>query len=338
MYPARHRMRKRVAVATAMLAVSALVASACSSDEGSDSETSSESAAGGDTRTVDTENGEIEIPAEPQKVVVLNNALAGYAFHLDLPVAATVPESTGKEGKPGQFWEEEAKENDTQYLPWSNDGFDLESILEQEPDLIIAGGLGFPYRHATQQYAELADIAPTLVVPDSLDTWQKQFEFLADAVGKPEVFDEAEKTYNDRVAEVKENITLPPTPVAYLQVSPDGKTYVANDEMGYPKDLAAVGLEPAPLKATGRYESYGGSGDALAISTEQITQELTMPTVFVIGFNQDTTSVEELKKDPVYSELPAFKDGHAYDLPYWFSRPDYDESLGTLDRIEEMFS
>ena len=63
-----------------------------------------------------------------------------------------------------------------------------------------------------------------------------------------------------------------------------------------------------------------------------------MPTVFVIGFNQDTTSVEELEKDPVYSELPAFKDGHAYDLPYWFSRPDYDESLGTLDRIEEMFS
>lgn len=333
------RKRTRLVAATALLTATALLGSACSSAEGSGTESGSQSSAAGseETRTVETENGEIEIPAEPQKVVVLNNALAGYAYHLDLPVDATVAESTGKEGKPGQFWEEEAAENETTFLPWSNDGFDLEAILAAEPDLIIAGGIGFPYRHATQQYDELSDIAPTLVVPDSLDTWQAQFEFLADSVGKPEVFDEAEKTYNDRVAEVRDTIDLPPTPVAYYMQNADGKTYVANDEVGFPTALAEVGLEPAPLKESGKFESYGGSGDVLTISKEQITSELTMPTVFVLGVNRDVVTADELSQDPAFADLPAFADGHAYDLPYWVHRPDYDEALGTLDTIEELF-
>ena len=63
-----------------------------------------------------------------------------------------------------------------------------------------------------------------------------------------------------------------------------------------------------------------------------------MPTVFVLGFNRDVVTAEELSKDPAFADLPAFKDGHAYDLPYWVHRPDYDEALGTLDKIEELFA
>lgn len=338
------RSKLRLLTAGAMLAISALAVSACSSasdsssGSGSSESSSADSAGESSTRTVSTENGDIEIPAEPKKVVVLNNALAGYAYHLDLPVAATVPESVGKPGEPGQFWKDDAEKDGTEYLPWSTDGFDLESILATEPDLIIAGGIGFPYRHATQQYKDLSEIAPTIVVPDTLDTWQKQYEFLAGAVGKPEVYQEAVKTYEDKVTEVRDKITPPPAPVAYLMFSGKDKTLVANDEVGYPTTLKEVGLEPAPLKASGKFESYGGSGDALTISSEQITQGLTMPTLFVLGFNKDVTSVDELKNDPVYSNLPAFKDGHAYDLPYWINRPDYDEALGTLDLVEKMFS
>lgn len=332
----RHRLR--LFTAGTMLAVSALVVSACSSDSTNDSGSSESASAESATRTVSTENGDIEIPSEPKKVVVLNNALAGYAYHLDLPVAATVPEAVGKPGEPGQFWKDDAEKDGTQYLLWSNDGFDLESILATDPDLIIAGGVGFPYRHATQQYKDLSEIAPTVVVPDSLDTWEKQFEFLADAVGKPEVYQDAVKAYEDKVAEVRDKITPPPAPVAYLMFSGKDKTLVANDEVGYPTSLAEVGLEPAPLKASGKFESYGGSGDALNISSEQITQDLTMPTVFILGFNQDVTTVDQLKNDPVYSNLPSFKDGHAYDLPYWVNRPDYDEALGTLDIVEKQFA
>ena len=74
------------------------------------------------------------------------------------------------------------------------------------------------------------------------------------------------------------------------------------------------------------------------LSTEKAGQTVTQPSVFVMGFNTDTTDVATLKKNPVYSALPAFKTDHAYDLPYWVLRGDYDESMALLDIIEKKCS
>src|SRR5690625_4549276 len=109
-------------------------------------EEGSEAQAAGDeaTRVVATDQGEVTIPADPQRVVVLNHALAGYFFHLDVPVAATIPETVDGEGGYSEFWAEEAEAAGTEILPWSSDGFDFEAILATEPDLIVGGGVGFP--------------------------------------------------------------------------------------------------------------------------------------------------------------------------------------------------
>lgn len=74
------------------------------------------------------------------------------------------------------------------------------------------------------------------------------------------------------------------------------------------------------------------------LSTEKVGQTITQPSVFVMGFNGDTTDVATLKKNPVYGALPAFKANQAYDLPHWVLRGDYDESMALLDIIEKQFS
>lgn len=74
------------------------------------------------------------------------------------------------------------------------------------------------------------------------------------------------------------------------------------------------------------------------LSTEKVGQTITQPSVFVMGFNADTTDVATLKKNPVYGALPAFKANQAYDLPHWVLRGDYDESMALLDIIEKKFS
>ncbi|UED86756.1 ABC transporter substrate-binding protein [Streptomyces profundus] len=319
-------------VVVATLAILAL-AGCSASDEGDDG-----SASDSATRTVSTDYGDVEVPADPRRVVVLNHALAGYLYHLDVPVTAITPEDADQdEGAFSEFWAAEAEAAGTTFLPWSVDGFDLESVLAADPDLIVGGGIGFPLTQAEQVYDELTDIAPTVLVGGELDNWRQQFSFLADEVfDRPDEYQRLLTLHEERVARVREAIT-PPGPAAYLSITADNTPYVLIEDQGLPADLAAVGIEAAPVFAEGDFEPYTAGGDMFTLATEEIAATLTQPTVFVTGFNGDTTDVATLAEHPAYASLPSFQSGDAHDLPYWTVRPDYDESLALLDIIEEMF-
>src|SRR5690625_2686484 len=163
-----------------------------------------------ETRVVATEQGEIEVPSDPQRIVVLNYALAGYLFDLDEPVVAMTPEVTGSEGEYSEFWKDEAEAANTEFLPWSDDGFDLEAVVAADPDLMIAGGSGFRVKHGTCTFDRPADSSPTVVGFCEKQTWQQQFSSLADDVlGKRDGDEEVKTGYEDRGAGVKENIEVP---------------------------------------------------------------------------------------------------------------------------------
>jgi iron complex transport system substrate-binding protein len=324
--------RSAFTLLTAALAGSALALAGCSSDGG-------DAAADVATRTVETEQGPVEVPADPQRVVVLNYALAGYLYDLEIPVAATIPEDADAGGEYSELWADQAEEDGTEFLPWSVDGFDLEAILDQEPDLIIAGGLGLPGAQAADAYEQLSEITATVVVSGALATWQDQFGFLAeDVFDKGDAYDGFVAEYQARVDEVAAAITVPTGPFAVLTVTADGTAYTLMEDAGLPVALSELGFEPAPLAAEHGFEPYREGGDMFELSTEQVAQVLTVPTVFVTGFNADTTDVATLSESEVYAALPAFAAGSAYDLPYWSVRGDYDEALALLDILEQQFA
>lgn len=316
--------------------VTALALTGCSASDPSDD---GDKASAAKTRTVKTDYGNVKVPTAPKRVVVLNHALAGYLYDLDVPVQATIPEDADGKGEFSPYWEKEAKEDGTTFLPWSVDGFDLEAILALDPDLIVGGGIGFPLFQAEKVYDDLSDIAPTVLVGKKLGDWRSQFSFLADDVfGKPDVYDQHLAAYDKRIVEVKEAIEPPPGPVSFLALTGDGTAYGLVESVGLPTELKKVGIEPAPLFAKGGFKVYGQGGDMFELSTEKVGQTITQPSVFIMGFNADTTDVATLKKNPVYAALPAFRTNHAYDLPYWVLRGDYDESMALLDTIEKQFS
>ncbi|MEU7346978.1 ABC transporter substrate-binding protein [Streptomyces bacillaris] len=318
--------------------VTALALTGCSASS-SPSDGGDKGSAAAKTRTVTTDYGTVKVPTAPQRVVVLNHALAGYLYDLDVPVRATIPEDADGKGEFSPYWEKEAKEDGTTFLPWSVDGFDLEAILALKPDLIVGGGIGFPLFQAEKVYDDLSGIAPTVLVGKKLGDWQSQFSFLADDVfGKAGVYKEHVAAHDKRIAEVKASITPPPGPVSYLTFTGDGTAFGLVESVGLPNELKKVGIEPAPVFADGGFKVYGQGGDMFELSTEKAGQTVTQPSVFVMGFNTDTTDVATLKKNPVYSALPAFKTDHAYDLPYWVLRGDYDESMALLDIIEKKCS
>ncbi len=334
-------MRRTVRGVTLAASVSALlIVSGCSGTAGQEGEGGSSQNAGEDaTRTVETGQGEVEIPEDPQRVVVLNYSLAGYLFNLDAPVVATTSRDFDYEGTFPDEWSDKAEAEGTEWLPWSADGFDLEAVLDAEPDLIVGGGLGFPNGLAVDAYDELSRIAPTVIVDGELDPWQEQLEFLAvDVFDDQQTYDSLVAAYQERRDEVSENITPPEGEVAYVSFTADESPYVIIEDQGLPVALEEVGIEAAPLFEEGDFEPYAQAGDMFPLSSEVVGETLTQPTLFVMGFNADTTDVETLSENPVYSSLPAFANDQAYDLPYWALRSNYDEAMNTLDVIEETFN
>lgn len=319
-----------------ILGASLLLISACSgpSSESDDGRSTS----GSETRVVETEQGEVEVPADPQKVVVLNYALAGYLFDLDVPVVATTPEVTESDGEFSQFWSEKAEAQGTEFLPWSNDGFDLEAIIEAEPDLIIAGGIGFPLKHATDAYDRLQEVAPTVVVSGDKQTWQDQFSFIAsDVLGRQEDYEKFESAYEDRVAEVKDNISVPEGEISILTLDSKDTPYILIEGKSLSAELEPLGFTTAPLFEENDIEPYTAGGDMFGPSLEVLPDVLRSETVFVVGFNDAGIGVDDLKDEAPYDRVPAFESGQVHDLPYWSMRGDYDEALALLDIVEDMF-
>lgn len=319
-----HPVRLVVALTTA-----ALVLGACGSDPAPENST-----AAPEVRTVATDEGEISVPADPARIVVLNSALAGYLYALDVPVHGAIPLNTDSEEWPASF-AEDAEEDGTVMIPWSDDGFDLEAIAAEDPDLIIAGGQGFPAVQAAQVRDQLVAIAPTVLVSRSLTTWQEQLHHLAtEVLDVPDGEAELVAAYEQRVEEVREAIDVPATPVSYLLFTPDMTPFTVPEDASLPATLAEVGLTPAPVVA--EHPEFGtyGSGDSIELSPEVVGQVFTYPTVFVMGFQSDFTSAAEVGKDPLYAGLPAFASGAAFDLPYWAHRADYDATMALLDLVE----
>lgn len=322
----------------ALLVVGALVLAGCSTTVDSPA-TGSTTEAVETTRTVTTEQGDVTIPSDPQRIVVLSSGLAGSLYALDVPVLATIPEVPGPGG--GDFpesWADEAEADGTVIISWGEDGFDYESILAQEPDLIVGGGQGYPAFQAAEAYDQLTEIAPTVLVSSALLTWQDQLAFLADDVFDiPEKNDELVAAYDARVDEVSEAISLPPTPVAYLVLTADGMPYTLPETSALPQTLAELGFEPSPVVADNPdFEAYG-TGDSFELSPELIGDVFTAPTVFALSFNGDFTDVATLGQQAAYAALPSFSAGNAYDLPYWAYRADYPRTLELLDLVESTF-
>ncbi|PPF38534.1 ABC transporter substrate-binding protein [Pseudoclavibacter sp. AY1H1] len=323
---------------SAFALAASLFLTGCAAPSSTPADTGTSESASSTTRALTTDQGELTIPTDPQRVVLLNYALAGYLYDLDVPVTALTAEATNTEATFSEFWADEAESAGTEFVSWSPEGFDLEAILALKPDLIVAGGLGYPLMLATKAYDQLSAIAPTVIVPGALTEWQQQYEFLAeDVFGKPQVYADALATYDAKMAEVRDSISPPAGESVFLSFTADQRPFVLIEDRGLPKMFTDLGFRPAGLFATGHFDPYTPGGDSFEISTEQAGQLLTQESLFVFGFNAETVDLDTLRQNPVYAALPAFQNDQSYQFPYWSQRADFDESMSLLDLIQQQF-
>lgn len=328
-----HRLTARMRAAVALLIVAVTAAAV-----GCGTSTSDEAADTG-TRQVETAKGPVTVPADPQRIVVLNGALAGYLFDLDAKVKAADPRIQGVTLAPGGFpasWAADAKEQGTVAVP-SGDDLNLEFIAAQKPDLIIGGGPGWPGQQTIKNYDKLAAVAPTALVASDLANWQDQLKAVADFVNRPEKVNLMITAYTDKVAKVKSALKLPQGAAAVWQSQADGKPILLAPNTPLATLLTDVGITiDDKIEAKAGNPPRAAAGDWVTFSPELVSTVVDAPVLFVIKLDGGR-DIAQLKQDPAMAMLPAFQKGQLYELPATAKRPDYREAMATLDLLAQRF-
>jgi iron complex transport system substrate-binding protein len=185
-----HR-RRGIAIASALAGALALTACGSgSSDDKKDAESTS-----GKTRTIATAMGEVAVPAEPKRVVTLDTAELDSVITLGVkPVGATRTDSST--GFPAHL---PADKVEGVKIVGEMTTPNLEAIAALKPDLILTSKL----RHG-DKYAELKQIAPTVMTETTGAPWKANFLVHAQALGKEAEGQKVIADYSARTAEVTE--------------------------------------------------------------------------------------------------------------------------------------
>jgi len=261
------------------------------------------------TRTVSHAMGETDIPANPQRVVVLDGPVLDACFALGVtPVGAT----TGVAGAP---W--------PAYLGPGTEGIvsvgdiaepDIEQIAALEPDLIIS----LQFRHE-EIYDQLSGIAPTVLSPHDSEHWREGFLVFADALNRNEQAPAIVDAFDAHVAEVADGLgpALEDTTVSVIRVlTGQVRSYQASSFSG--TVLAAVGL-PRP-------ESQRGTDDTwLEQSLEELSQ-VDASVIFVTLWSGSTRDdLDALLGNPLWGTLSAVQANKVYVVPdeYWMTAIGY---------------
>ncbi|MFE9398434.1 ABC transporter substrate-binding protein [Streptomyces flavidovirens] len=187
-------LRSRSLVVGCLAATAALTLSACgSSDADADKAPSAENK----THTVKTAMGDVKVPANPKRVVVLDTAELDSAITLGVkPVGAT--HTTAEPGFLSYLPKDKvAGIKDVGEMMTPN----LEAVAALKPDLILTSKV----RHGAL-YDELKALAPTVMTENTGYPWKENFQVHADALGKKAEAKQVVADYTAHAAKVTEAV------------------------------------------------------------------------------------------------------------------------------------
>lgn len=267
-----------------------------------------------DTHVTFTDDGtgeELSIEKNPKKVAVLFGSLACLWYEaggtVQLAVGGKSATTTYKEQIGHDITEDEGVKVVTESS--NGDGWDVEAILAENPDLIVAS-TGMKGYSTISGPATAAGIPVIGINYDGVQDYLKWFKVFCNLNGKPELWDNiAEATAQDIIDIVSKvpELETPPTVVVLVISSDVLKAYTYNSQPGVMlSELGAVNLiDP---------DKEGGSS-SVEISMEDL-YALDPDMLFLSQFGSVTmdTLNEMVGEDPVWQSLRAVKEGRLYSL------------------------
>lgn len=299
-------MRRSLARAGVIAAVTVLLAGCGSEDEPRDAATGGQGATtdqGAFPVTVEHAFGETTIEEQPTRVVSVGVTEQDTLLQLGV-VPVGVTEWYGEQPYATWPWAQELLGNAEPEVLTTSNGFEFEKIAALEPDLIIGTNAGI----TKKDYELLSAIAPTVTnVPESpgyFSSWQDQTLQIARALGREvdgqTLIDEVESAYAEVAADHPEWEGMTAT---FSQGGPyDGDLYV------YPDGLNTDFLTDLGFEITAGLEDFSPDGYQAQISAENVGR---MDADVVVFATESEEQFEELQDFGTIGNLSAVEEGRA---------------------------
>jgi iron complex transport system substrate-binding protein len=292
----------------------------------------------GTTRQFVADNGTVEIPADPERIIA-----TGYAVPVMLEADADlVGISTWSRGidlmtdADLQQYEKVKK-----VMGDTADTMNYEAVANAKPDLIV---LGVPIPVLGDiKMDRLEDIAPVVVLgPTRPDSWKELSRAQADAAGELDYYDAAKATYEAKVEELEEKYAEVLGDYCFGHVGAYGDVTAGNFQREFAGSWGTNHAGDIGASYYGGPAKPGEGSDAVSEypSIEELPQSLekaTAITYTVDDSGQPTEPVKYVLNHDLWDTLPAVKAGKTIPIKYTEAAT-YPTAMRTLEEIDTAFA
>lgn len=275
--------------------------------------TEGESSNSGNTITVTDVRGEVEIPAEPKKIVDLSGnsdilSILGYE------VIGTANSDAYDYTKFPAYLEDTLK--GAEILGYSmQDTMDVEAVMNLEPDLIVISTV------QEKMYDQLSEIAPTVMIQLEALNWKDDVRAFAKVFDKEDVANQWIADYEAKAVAAGEAVKAEyGKDTTYLSFLASGGQFFIFDGAGFGSVLYEdMGLaKPAGMPAQ--------TDISLPVVTYEGLASIATDYIFLIATDED---LAQLESNAIWNSLPAVKEGKVVVLN---SSPYFNQGYSSIGR------
>ncbi|MGC5888468.1 Fe2+-enterobactin ABC transporter substrate-binding protein [Enterobacter roggenkampii] len=288
-------------------------------------------------RQVTDSHGVHTLEHKPTRIVSTSVTLTGSLLAIDAPVVASGATTPNNRVADGQGflrqWGDIAKQRKVARLYIGEPS--AEAVAAQMPDLILISATGGD--SALALYDQLSAIAPTLIINYDDKSWQALLTQLGAITGHEKQAAERIAAFDKQLAQVKQQMTLPPQPVnaiVYTAAAHSANLWTAESAQG--KLLHQLGFTLADLPAGLQTStSQGKRHDIIQLGGENLATGLNGEGLFV--FAGDEKDVAAIYANPLLAHLTSVKNKRVWALGTETFRLDYYSAMLVLQRLEAIF-
>ncbi|MCK7051065.1 Fe2+-enterobactin ABC transporter substrate-binding protein [Enterobacter roggenkampii] len=288
-------------------------------------------------RQVTDSRGVHTLESKPTRIVSTSVTLTGSLLAIDAPVVASGATTPNNRVADGQGflrqWGDIAKQRKIARLYIGEPS--AEAVAAQMPDLILISATGGD--SALALYDQLSAIAPTLIINYDDKSWQALLTQLGAITGHEKQAAERIAAFDKQLAQVKQQMTLPPQPVnaiVYTAAAHSANLWTTESAQG--KLLHQLGFTLADLPAGLQTStSQGKRHDIIQLGGENLATGLNGEGLFV--FAGDEKDVAAIYANPLLAHLPSVKNKRVWALGTETFRLDYYSAMLVLQRLEAIF-
>ena len=301
-------MKKKILKTLVATCMTAMMFVGCASNGAANEDKGSEK-----TITVTDVRGEVEIPADPQRIVDLSGnsdilSILGYK------VIGTANSDAYDYTKFPSYLEETL--SGAEILGYSmQDTMDVEAVMNLKPDLIVISTV------QEKMYDALSEIAPTVMIQLEALNWKDDVRALAKVFNKEDVANEWLTKYETEAKEEGDKIKAEyGEDTTYLSFLASGGQFFIFDGAGFGEVLYNdMGL----AKPAGMPEQTDIS---LPVVTYEGLAAIKADYIFAIATDED---LAQLEANSIWNNLPAVKDGNVVVLE---SSPYFNQGYSPIGR------